>query len=75
MLNNSRTQTLGVRQNPKYMEPLWPCLSVYICIFKHTALTHNISSPLCPPSHIWLTLKPGFLPLFFGTLSGGRDSG
>lgn len=24
---------------------------------------------------IWLTLKPGFLPLFFGTLSGGRDSG
>lgn len=49
MLNNSRTQTLGVPQNPKYMEPLWPCLSVYICIFKHTALTHNISSPLCPP--------------------------
>lgn len=46
------------------------CVSVSLCTH---AFLNTLHQHTTHPT--WLTLKPGFLPLFFGTLSGGSDSG
>lgn len=64
---------MGSQKNQRAMEPVCLCTHAFLNTLHPQTTISSLVSPSPPP--IWLTLKPGFLPLFFGTLSGGRDSG